>query len=117
MEKAEVYFPYLNDADYPAILEGQKQVLINSDGTLHIVEDFDISVEHVLNRYQNTSIIFTELADSLGYETLNLQSVFDEHASNGEILYYTYDTHWNQAGQTLAGETIAEFVLGNCTLP
>lgn len=115
--KAEVYFPYLNDADYPSILEGQKQVLINSDGTLHIVEDFDISVERVLNRYRNTGIVFTELADSLGYHSLNLQPVFDEYASNGEVLYYTYDTHWNQAGQTLAGETIAEFVLDNCTLP
>lgn len=112
--KSEVYFPYLNEADYPAILDGQKQVLINSDGTLHIVEDFDISVENVLNRYRNTSIIFTELANSLGYQTLNLQPVFDDHASDGEMLYYTYDTHWNQAGQTLAGETIAEFVLESC---
>lgn len=112
--KAEVYFPYLNASDYPAILEGQKQVLINSDGTLHIVEDFDISVERVLNRYQNTGIVFTELANSLGYQTLNLQPIFEEHASNGEMLYYIYDTHWNQAGQTLAGETIAEFVLDNC---
>ena len=62
----------------------------------------------------NTGNVFTELAGSLGYGTLNLQTVFDEHAANGEMLYYSYDTHWNQAGQNLAGETIAEFVLNAC---
>lgn len=112
--KSESYFPYLDDADYPSILEGQKQVLINADGTLHIVEDFDISVERVLSRYRNTGIVFTDLAQSLGYQALNLQPIFEESAENGELLYYTYDTHWNQAGQTLAGETIAEFVAENC---
>lgn len=112
--KPEVYFPYLNET-YPALLEGQKTVLINSDGTLHIVEDFDINIERVLDWRLNTGNVFTELAESLGYETLNLHPAFDEHAANGEMLYYTYDTHWNQAGQTLAGETIADFVTENCS--
>lgn len=112
--KAEVYFPYLDEADYPAILEGQKTVLLNSDGTLHIVEDFDISLERVMDWRLNTGNIMTELADLLGYNTLNLHSTFDEHVESGEMLYYTYDTHWNQAGQTLAGETIADFVISNC---
>lgn len=112
--KPEVYFPYLNDADYPALLEGQKTVLINSDGTLHIVEDFNINLERVMDWRLNTGNVMTGLADSLGYQTLNLHTVFDEHAANEEMLYYTYDTHWNQAGQILAGETIADFVLDNC---
>lgn len=112
--KPEVYFPYLNEADYPALLEGQKTVLINSDGTLHIVEDFDINLERVMDWRLNTGNIMTELAGSLGYETLNLHTSFDEHAANGEMLYYSYDTHWNQTGQTLAGETIADFVLNHC---
>ena len=112
--KPEVYFPYLNQTNYPALLEGQKTVLINSDGTLHIVEDFNISLKQVMEWRLNTGNVFTELAESLGYETFNLHATFDEHASNGEMLYYTYDTHWNQAGQTLAGETIADFVRNNC---
>lgn len=112
--KPEVYFPYLDEADYPALLEGQKTVLINSDGTLHIVEDFNISLERVMDWRLNTGNVMTELAESLGYETLNLHPTFDEQAVNGEMLYYTYDTHWNQAGQTLAGETIADFVGNNC---
>lgn len=112
--KVEVYFPYLDEADYPTILEGQKTVLLNSDGTLHIVEDFDISLERVMDWRLNTGNVMTELAETIGYNTLNLHSAFDEHAGNGEMLYYTYDTHWNQAGQMLAGETIADFVTSNC---
>ena len=40
-------------------------------------------------------------------------AVFDL-ASGKCVDYYTYDTHWNQAGQILAGETIADFVDANC---
>jgi len=113
--KPEVYFPYLNVDDYPAILEGQKHVLLNSDGTLHIVEDFDISVEKVIENRFSTGNALTTLADDLGYNAINLHSVFDEQAADGEMLYYTYDTHWNQSGQTLAGETLAEYVNNTCT--
>ena len=112
--KPEVYLPYINDEDYPRILNRQKIVLINSDGTLHIVEDETINFERSLAWRLNTGNVFTELATSLGYKTINLQTTFDQHAADGEMLYYTYDTHWNQAGQTLAGETIADFVETNC---
>lgn len=112
--KPEVYFPYLNEADYPTLIEGQHTVLINSDGTLHLVEDFTISIERVMEWRLNTGTVMTDLAASLGYEALNLQTAFDEQAANGEMLYYTYDTHWNQAGHTLAGETIADFVGSEC---
>ncbi|MGB7341925.1 MAG: SGNH/GDSL hydrolase family protein [Phototrophicaceae bacterium] len=113
--KPEVYFPYLNQDDYPDLIAGQRTVLINSDGTLHIVEDFTITLNRVMEWRLNTGIVMTELADSLGYEAINLHTTFDERAANGEMLYYTYDTHWNQAGQTLAGETIADFVEAQCT--
>lgn len=112
--KPEVYFPYLQLEDYPTILDEQKQVLLNNDGTLHIVEDFEISVEKVIQNRLNTGNVMTELATSLGYEALNLQAVLDEAAANGEMLYYTYDTHWNQAGQHLVGETLADFTISNC---
>lgn len=112
--KSEVYFPYIATEDYARILEGQKNALINSDGTLHLVEDFNISVERVMNNHLNTGNIMTDLAQSLGYHALNLQIAFDQAAAQEEMLYYAYDTHWNQSGQDLAGETIASYVQAHC---
>jgi len=36
-----------------------------------------------------------------------LLPVFQQHVDAGELLYYPYDTHWNQDGQDLAAQTIA----------
>ncbi|MEO1289262.1 MAG: SGNH/GDSL hydrolase family protein [Chloroflexota bacterium] len=114
--KPEVYFPYMQPIDYPDLLIRLHTPLLNSDGTLHLVEDFNIDLERTLRWRTNTGDIMTELASSLGYETINLLEVFEERASEGELLYYTYDTHWNQAGQNLAGATIADFVDEQCNV-
>lgn len=112
--KPEVYFPYVQPQFYDAILQDQKHVLLNSDGTLHIVEDFEITLDKVLNNRPSTGNTMIDLADEIGYETLNLIDAFDAAAAEGEMIFYAYDTHPNQAGQTLAGETIATFVENTC---
>lgn len=112
--KPEVYLPYVQAQYHDAILTDQKHVLLNSDGTLHIVEDFTISYDKVLNNRTNTGEAMVALAEDIGYQTLNLHTAFDTAAAEGEMLFYAYDTHPNQAGQTLAGETIAEFVASAC---
>jgi hypothetical protein len=112
--KAEVYLPYVQAEYYPQIIEGQQHVLIDSDGTLLILDDPNISIEKLLVNRQSTPHALAGLAQEAGFAFINLWDGFDEAAANGESLYYTYDTHWNQAGQTLAGELLAEFVQANC---
>jgi hypothetical protein len=41
-----------------------------------------------------------------------LTPVFEQAAAEGQMTYLTYDTHWNQAGQELAGKAVADFVRG-----
>ena len=42
----------------------------------------------------------------------NLSSIYA--AENGEMLYPSYDTHWNQAGHELVGTEISTFIEQNC---
>lgn len=112
--KPEVYLPYVQEQYIPQIIEGQQHVLINSDGTLHILDDPDISIEKLLEHRHNLPNALAHLSQEYGFQFINLWEGFDEAAANGESLYYAYDTHWNQAGQSLAGELIAEFVRNSC---
>lgn len=112
--KPEVYLPYVQESYIPQILQGQQHVLINSDGSLHIVEDPNISLEKLLEHRHTLPDTLASASQAEGFHFINLWEGFDAAAQEGEILFYTYDTHWNQAGQRLAGELLAEFVRGNC---
>jgi hypothetical protein len=39
------------------------------------------------------------------------------HVNQGELLYYPYDSHWNQAGHDLAAQTIAETMQSTADCP
>jgi hypothetical protein len=45
-----------------------------------------------------------------GIATLDLTPVFQEHAAQGEQLYFRFDAHWNNAGHTLAAQTIQQYL-------
>jgi len=41
---------------------------------------------------------------------IDLLPAFEEAVARGELLYYPYDTHWNQAGHDLAAQVIADTI-------
>lgn len=45
-----------------------------------------------------------------GWHFVDLLPVFEEAVARGELLYYPYDTHWNQDGHALAAQTVAEYM-------
>lgn len=52
-----------------------------------------------------------EFAEASDIPYLDLTDVFRTAARTGEILYFRGDTHWNRAGHTLTGETLAAFLV------
>jgi hypothetical protein len=50
---------------------------------------------------------------------IDLIPALQEHVNQGELLYYPYDSHWNQAGHDLAAQVIAESLQSapECSLP
>lgn len=41
---------------------------------------------------------------------LDLTPIFQEHAAQGEQLYFRFDAHWNHAGHTLAAQAIQQYL-------
>lgn len=50
----------------------------------------------------------TAMANELQIRVLDLTPVFETSAQKGEMLYYPFDTHWNQAGREAAAEAAAK---------
>jgi hypothetical protein len=54
--------------------------------------------------------LLTDFALDHDIRFLNLTHAFQEEASVGAELYYPFDTHWNQMGNTLAAKTIYNYI-------
>ncbi len=53
---------------------------------------------------------FKALGDELGVRVLDLTPAFVQAARDGDILYFQHDGHWNETGNALAADAIAEFL-------
>lgn len=56
----------------------------------------------------NVRNAITGVANELQIHMLDLTPVFETSARKGEMLYYPFDTHWNQAGRQAAAEAVAK---------
>jgi hypothetical protein len=52
------------------------------------------------------------IASHPGWTLIDLTEAFAQRIAQGELLYYPYDTHWNQAGHDLAARVIADALEG-----
>jgi hypothetical protein len=109
--KPQIYLPYLEPGDYGNIVDGQVRRAIFEPGQ-RIFKDNSLTLtyEDLISRLDNTRTVLRDEAEALGIPFVDLSPTFEEAAANGELLYYRYDTHWNQAGHDLAGAVIADFL-------
>jgi hypothetical protein len=66
--------------------------------------------DEALSRLNNQRDAVAALAAELNLPFIDLVPAFESAAAQGNILYYAYDTHWNQAGHDLAGQVIADYL-------
>ncbi|MFC1853895.1 hypothetical protein ACFL27_27235, partial [candidate division CSSED10-310 bacterium] len=60
--------------------------------------------------YENNSVdAVLEIAHDLDLKTLNLLPYFKQLASQGSLLYYPFDTHWNIVGREAAADFMASY--------
>ena len=57
--------------------------------------------------------VLRDFAEANGIEFLDLLPVMQAAAAQGENLYWYADTHWREAGQRIAGETIADYIMSH----
>lgn len=93
--KERMYLPYLQEDDF--------EQLFTFDAP-------DFTFDELLTRLPIQRDVIQEQAESFDFPFVDLSPAFRQATANGDLLYYTYDTHPNQAGHDLIGQTIAEFL-------
>jgi hypothetical protein len=117
--KALVFIPTKEQLYYPYIYESERQWILGNANTLVLDEEETIRiVPEPLSQQAESAFI-----DSLNgqhdliralilakpeWTFIDLLPAFAAAVAQGELLYYPYDTHWNQAGHDLAGNIIAQ---------
>ena len=112
-DKSHIYLPYLTADDRPVLMQKTMKTVLDDRQRLTQQPAPETDFEALLANLDNQRNAVAEMAASLSLPFIDLTPVLVQAAANGELTYYTYDTHWNQRGHELAGNAIAEFMKSN----
>ena len=106
--KEQVYYPYIRAHQW--VNDNMQRVVAEDDAKISLEpapfpEEEEPAFRENLLRHRD---MMHDLADDLGWHFVDLLDPFTERIAQGDLLYYRYDGHWNQAGHDFAAEVIAE---------
>ncbi|MFZ2880958.1 MAG: hypothetical protein WA009_15555, partial [Phototrophicaceae bacterium] len=106
---------YIVEGDRQFVNAANQRVVTSPGGTLTFapapVED---EAAYFDSLYAHRDLIAALLAERAGWRLIDLTPAFEAAAAEERLLYYPYDTHWNQAGHDLAAQVIAEAIKDGC---
>lgn len=109
--KEHIYFPYSDPAgNQRYVLENGLELRLNEQGWLSFGGLTPQDYETVTSRLNNHRNVIRDATLEAGMHFMDLTPVFEEAVFAGEPTYYPYDSHWNERGHRLAGESIAGFL-------
>jgi len=108
-----IYAPYVIPEDRPQLMQTISRRAIEKPGEALAYASEKPTFEQTIEMTQNPPRVFADIARRQGIPFLDLTPAFQQAAARGELLYYDYDTHWNQSGHDLAGKTIAQYLKQN----
>jgi hypothetical protein len=108
--KAHIYFRYTEPFGRRWIEQSGLRTTINDAGWIDNGIPEAVDFETLLGRMDNQRDAMQAAVEASGAYFIDLTPVFEQAAAEGQMTYLTYDTHWNQAGQELAGQTVADFL-------
>ncbi|MFN8418489.1 MAG: GDSL-type esterase/lipase family protein [Anaerolineae bacterium] len=114
-DKAHILMPYVAAADRPRVMLDLKQQTVGKAGEYMTEQPATQSYDEILARLDNQRDVIKQVVESTGIPFIDLLPAFTEATARGDILYYTYDTHWNQAGHDLAGRVIADYLAAHAS--
>jgi hypothetical protein len=109
-DKSHIYLPYLTVEDQPILMQKTMETVLDNRNRLIQQPAPEMTFESILANLDHQRDAVEEAAAAIGLPFVDLTPVLAEAAASGELTYYTYDTHWNQRGHELAGNTIAAFL-------
>ncbi len=110
--KEQLYYHYVHDnvrqylrqnATRPTYFDGNRLGLSPAPFT----EDEEAEIIAELSGQREA---IRQLAEDNNWLFIDLLAPFEARVADGELLYYRYDTHWNQKGHHLVAEIITEFI-------
>jgi hypothetical protein len=112
--KEHIYFPYAEPFGRRWVLEQGIETVLDSDGWLYgnLENLITVNFETLVGRLGNMNQAVGEAVTGAGWHFIDLTPAF-QAAAQSHMLYLTYDTHWNQDGHTLAGQTVADYLQTN----
>lgn len=109
---SQLYFAYLAGGRRWLRPLAKQTTIVDADGRMELVAAPYEEAEEpdVIKALDDQRDAMQKLAAEHGWLFIDLLEPFKLHVAQGELLYYPFDTHWNQAGHTLAGQVIADFM-------
>jgi hypothetical protein len=108
--KSHVYLPYVNDPETTARIFTDVPVIeLDESGFLQF-RDKTTTPKLVRQHVDDQVSLLADFAAENHIHFLNLTPIFQEEAGAGAVLYYPFDTHWNQLGHDLAAVSINEYI-------
>ncbi|MBK9125976.1 MAG: hypothetical protein IPM16_23000 [Chloroflexi bacterium] len=113
--KELVYARYIVEGDRQFVNAANQRIVTTTGGALTFaaspVDDEDAYFDSL---YAHRDLIAALLEERVGWRLIDLTPAFEAAAADERLLYYPYDTHWNQAGHDLAAQVIAGAIEGGC---
>lgn len=107
---AHIYLPYLTPEDQITLMQKAEARVADPGEPLQIEFPFNGTFDDLLARRHHQRDVIRERAEANGLIFFDLVPVLEQAADEGQLSYYTYDTHWNQTGHDLVGRAIADFL-------
>jgi hypothetical protein len=104
-----IYVPYLAPEYYDSVMRDAQRTIAGDDRVLR-QRPQPTEYAAYIARLGNQRDAVAERAAELDLPFIDLTPVLKAAAERGEMVYYTYDTHWNQRGHDLVGQAIADYL-------
>jgi lysophospholipase L1-like esterase len=111
--KPHVYLPLASEQQIEQLLAAIGWVHLNNGRLTIVAEGEELPATEVLERIDDQARILERLAAASNIEFLNLTPIFQEEARQGQELYLSLGTHWNEQGHQLTARTVAEYLASN----
>lgn len=114
-DKSHVYLPFLTEEDRPTLMQKATRTVAGDGRALNPrePEEEDRQFDTLLERLGNQRDAIAARAAAEGFAFFDATPILRDAASQGHVLYYTYDTHWNQDGHHRVGTALAEYLRVN----
>lgn len=104
------------DGNRRYVLENARELIIGEDGWLTHAPVTPIDYDTLAARADNQRDVVQQITLDAGWQFIDLLPAFQTSATTTQT-YFTYDSHWNMAGHTLAANTVAAYIKDHpCTV-